>query len=159
MLTPSDDPTRPQVLTVPVLFDDEPVPVTIRTKHWLPQLVGTDGMAIGTTIYTAQPRAWASFTLLAHELLHVLDFVRLRRRTWRTSTPLAVGWDLARYAGQWLAAGFRYRHMAEEAWAYQQQALAAAGQYPGLNLEALRIEWHRAVTHTLIRPDLPPNTT
>lgn len=144
MPTPSRDATRPQVLTVPVLFDEEPVPVTIRTAHRLPQLLGTDGMAIGTTIYTAQPRAWASFTLIAHELLHVLDFVRLRRRTWRGHYGLAVGWDLARYAGQWLKAGFRYRSMVEEEWAYREQWRAAAGTYPGLGLEALRARWQEA---------------
>jgi len=118
--------------TIRARFDGEPVTVTLRPEHWLPWLLRTDGTAIGTTVYLRKPMTETSDILLGHELVHVLDFVRCRRRVWRQSYGLAVVVDLAAYLWSWVASGFDYYGMPEEIKAYGEQALVAHATHPDI---------------------------
>ena len=120
--------------TIRARFDGEPVTVTLRPEHWLPRLLRTDGTAIGTTVYLRKPMAETSSILLGHKLVHVLDFVRRRRRVWRQSYRLAVALDLAAYLWSWIACGFDYYGMPEEVMAYSEQALVFAGAHPHITM-------------------------
>ena len=115
-----------------VRCDGEEMVVTCRHGHWLPRLLGYSGVAVGTTVYFALLPSETSARLLGHELIHVLDFVRVRRR-WRWHW-LAVAVDLARYAWAWARVGFRYRQIPEEIVAYRDESRVAYGAHPDVQV-------------------------
>ena len=121
--------------TIRARFDGEPVTVTLRPEHWLPRLFFTDGVTVGTTVYLRKPMADNSEAFLGHELVHVLDFLRWRRRVWRQSHRLAVTVDVATYLWSWVTSGFSYQRMPEEIKAYGEAALVAVGTHPDIRPE------------------------
>jgi len=118
--------------TIRARFDGEPVTVTLRPEHWLPRLFFTDGVAVGTTVYLRKPMADNSEEFLGHELVHVLDFLRWRRRVWWQSHRLAVTVDVATYLWSWVTSGFSYQRMPEEIKAYSEAALVEAETHPDI---------------------------
>ena len=115
-----------------VRLDGDTYTVTIHRQHWLPRCLRTDGISVGLSIFcrTATP----SLTLIGHELVHALHFVRIWQRTPLRIYTLAVLVDLALYAWEWIRSGFRYMEMAEEVRAYTQQYEVAAGTHPDIRI-------------------------
>lgn len=118
--------------TIRAKFDGEPVTVTVRPEHWLPPLFFADGVAVGTTVYLRKSLVDTSDTLIGHELVHVLDFLRWRRRVWWQSHRLAVIVDVTTYLWSWVTSGFSYQRMPEEIKAYSEQALVEADTHPDI---------------------------
>lgn len=120
-----------------VTFDGVPHPVTLRGRHWLPRLFGSDGVAIGRTVYLRRDVAETSRRLIGHELVHVLDFVR-RWRRWRWYW-LTVVLDIAHYLVAWVRAGFKYNAIPEEIAAYGQEVAVMYGRHPHITVASWRV--------------------
>lgn len=120
--------------TIRVRLDGSVYPITLRYGHWLPRLIRFGGVHIGTTVLFRRPHPKPKRSLLGHELIHALDFVRLWNRTPFRLYWLAVAWDIARYFVAWMLAGFRYRRIPEEVVAYRDQWLVAYGSHPDIQL-------------------------
>lgn len=117
-----------------VRLDGTVYPIKVRPGHWLPRMLRFNGTSIGLTIFLAQPRGGYSLHLIAHELVHALHFVRLRKRIPGRLYWVAVAADLIIYMVEWLRAGCDYRGMPEEVRAYTQQAEVAAGTHPDIEI-------------------------
>lgn len=117
-----------------VLFDGEHHAVKVRFRHWLPRLLKKGGLAIGSTVYVSAHVGMLHPLVLGHELLHVLDFVRLRKRVVGQWYWLAVVVDLWRYFWEWVTSGFSYRNMPEERWAYAEAKQVAEQQHPAVSV-------------------------
>lgn len=123
-----------KMTTIRVRIDGNVYPVTLRFAHWLPEMIGFDGCAIGTTVFFRRPYPQPSRTLLGHELYHVADFVRRWNRTPLALYWVAVAWDLAAYALAWALAGFRYSRIPEEVYANEIEYRVGHGYYDDIQI-------------------------
>lgn len=90
--------------------------VTVKFNHWLPRLFNAGGVTIGHTIYFRENREWFLTTpngwqLFKHEMIHTEQYDR-------AGGVLPFLWI---YFFQWVRAGFKYRDIAYEQYAYGQQ--------------------------------------
>jgi hypothetical protein len=123
-------------MTRPVRFNNEPSTVTLRFNHWLPRMLKVGGMAIGKVSYYPRMPEQTSLLVIAHELIHVHDFLKKARKIPGGYTIDVIG-DLLHYVWQWIRAGFRYDHIKEEQYADTQAQRVLAGVYPGIHAEWL----------------------
>lgn len=119
-----------------VKFDGIDTTVTLKFNHWLPKMLKVGGIAIGkTTFYPRMPEATA-LIIIAHEFIHVHDFLKHASKIPGGYIIDIIG-DLLIYFWEWVVAGFRYKGIDEEKYAYTNQLKVLAGEYDGIYAEWL----------------------
>jgi len=95
--------------------------INIRFRSRLPRYLGSDGVALGKTVYIRAYPDMASNDLIAHELLHVWEHLANHK------SILGDLWD---YFKVWVQSGFKYSQHTEERFAYEEAIRVVKGTSP-----------------------------
>jgi hypothetical protein len=125
-----------------VKFDGVPTEVTLKFNHWLPKFIKVGGMAIGKSCYFPRMPEQTALILIAHELIHTHDFLKKAVKIPGGYIIDVIG-DLLHYLWQWICAGFRYRTIKEEQYAYTNEYAVLRGTYETIDAEWLSIRYNQ----------------
>lgn len=120
------------ILTRAVEFDGVEHQVKLKFHHWLPRMIKMGGTAIGRSMLLPRVPEQIHLVVIAHELIHIHDFLKKSKKIPGGYVFDVVG-DLLHYLWQWIVAGFRYRKIREEIYAYDNEYKVLLGKYPGIS--------------------------
>jgi hypothetical protein len=133
------------ILTKTVKFDDVDCTVKLKFHHWLPRTIKMGGTTIGRSALFPRVPEQTHLLIIAHELLHVHDFVKKSKKI-PGKYAVDVAGDLLHYLWQWIVSGFRYRKIREEVYAYNNEYKVLLGEYPGISAPWLTDRYKQGFT-------------
>jgi hypothetical protein len=115
-----------------VWLDNEQTQVKLVFNHWLPRILKTGGVNLGYSCYFPRMPEGTALVLVAHELIHVHDHYKMSKKI-PGGAIFNIAGDLLKYLWQFILAGFRYRNIAEEKYAYANELRVLKGEYPSIS--------------------------
>lgn len=125
-----------------IRFNGNDVDVTFCFDHWIPKVLRVGAITIGDKVYFHHPPTKVSFRLVAHELVHVMDFYKHKEKVNGRHTAGVFGY-LFDYVVKWIKAGFSYKNHPEEIEARAEEDSVLRGHHPVIYAEWLTTNFSR----------------